>query len=424
MKLTSYWTDTAPRFAAGEQGALGGKVDVAIVGGGFTGLSAALALARRGASVVVLEADRVASAASGRNGGHCNNGFSHDFGALARRFGVEPAAALYHAYDRGVHRVEQIVRDEGIDCFFRRTGKIKLAVKPAHYENMARGFDLLQRAADPEAILVPPSRIAEEVASPGYHGGIVLPKSAQMHMGLFGKGLADAAVRAGARIFEAAEVRSLKRLGGRAHRLQTSRGTIEAAQVFWAAGAGRRAPFFFRRRLIPIGSFIVATEALDDARIDAIMPRRRNGVTTANVGNYFRISPDNRLIFGGRTRFALSSPTSDAKSGRMLEKRLGEVFPALSGTRIDYCWGGIVDLTADRLPRAGEQDGLLYSVGYSGHGVQMSIEMGQRMAAIMSGQRLENPLADMAWPAVPGHFGPAWFMPLVGLYYRAKDVFS
>ena len=422
MKLDSYWTDTAQRFAGAEAGPVEGSVDVAVIGGGFTGLSAALALGQRGASVVVLEAGKVASAASGRNGGHVNNGTSVDFGGLAQKLGLPAAQALYHAFDAAVDTVERIVTEQQIACDFRRCGKIKLAAKPEHYEKLARSFDLLHRETDPETELVPAARMREEVGSSRFYGGLVSKKSAQLHMGRFGSGLAEAAKRHGAKLFESAPVTKLIRAPGGFRDVVTPRGTVRAKQVLIATGASMTGPFFhFRRRIIPIGSFIIATERLTEGQIHSIMPTRRNATTSKNIGNYFRIAPDDRLIWGGRARFALSSPTSDAKSGRILERSLRETFPQLGPVGIDYCWGGIIDLTADRLPRAGQYDGLFYALGFSGHGAQMSVHMGQQMAKVMAGDAAANPFRALPWPAIPGHFGPPWFMPFVGAWYRYQD---
>ncbi|MCQ4159659.1 FAD-binding oxidoreductase [Roseomonas sp. GC11] len=422
MKLLPYWQDTATPFAGGASGPLEGKVDVAIIGGGFTGLSAALALAKRGASVVVLEAARVAAAASGRNGGHLNNGLAHDFPSVAASLGMERARALYHAFNDAVDSVERIVTEEGIACDFRRCGKIKLAAKPEHFGKLAASFEVLHREADPETALIPRERIREEVGSDLYHGGVVYNRSAQMHMGRFGAGLADAVARHGGRIFEETPVTGLTRLQGRRHRVATPRGSIEAEQVLVATGPSQNGPFgFFRRRIVAVGSFIIATEPLPKATLDAIMPTRRNATTSRIIGHYFRISPDDRLIFGGRARFAMSNPTSDRKSGEILDANMRTAFPQLRDTRVEYCWGGLVDMTADRLPRAGEHEGLLYAMGYSGHGAQMSVHMGQCMAAVMGGQDAANPLHGLDWPWVPGHFGPAWFLPLVGAYFSLKD---
>jgi glycine/D-amino acid oxidase-like deaminating enzyme len=140
------------------------------------------------------------------------------------------------------------------------------------------------------------------------------------------------------------------------------------------------------------------------------------------VGNYFRTTADNRLVFGGRARFAMSNPRSDQKSGQILRATLGTVFPELADARIDYCWGGLVDMTADRLPRAGLHGGMFYSMGYSGHGVQMSVHMGEIMADVMAGKAEANPWRELDWPAIPGHFGKPWFLPFVGAYYRFQDL--
>jgi glycine/D-amino acid oxidase-like deaminating enzyme len=151
------------------------------------------------------------------------------------------------------------------------------------------------------------------------------------------------------------------------------------------------------------------------------MPRRRNYVTSRHIVNYFRITPDDRLLFGGRARFAMSNPKSDEQSGAILRATIARMFPSLADVRIDYCWGGLVDMTRDRLPRAGERDGLYYSMGYSGHGVQIAVRMGEVMAHMLGGRPVDSPWVGLDWPAVPGHFGKPWFLPLVGAWYRLKD---
>ncbi|WP_298400936.1 FAD-binding oxidoreductase [Sphingobium sp.] len=419
----SYWLASAPAFAGGAQGAVEGKVDVAIIGGGFTGLSAALALAKQGVSVTLLEKGRVAGEASGRNGGQCNNGTAHDYGALSARFGKDVAKAYYRVHCDAVDMVERIVAAESIDCAFRRCGRVKLAAKPAHYDKLVRAHDLLAAEVDENVRLVPPERIAEEVGSDAFHGALIQTTSAQLHPARFGVGLAEAAARAGAQIFEQAEVTGMDRQAG-GWKVTTSRGSVTASRILVATGgAPAAAPFgFFRRRIVSVGSFIIATDPLEDALIDTLLPNRRNYVTSKNIGNYFRLAPDNRLIFGGRARFAISDPRSDLKSGHILKDVMGDIFPALRGVGVSHVWGGMVDLTADRLPRAGEQDGIFYSMGYSGHGVQMATYMGQMMARVMQGDPAANPWRDLDWPSVPGHFGKPWFLPLVGLWYKWQDL--
>ncbi len=427
MKLESFWTDTAAPFE-GRQDSLPAKADVVVVGGGFTGLSAARSFARRGAKVVVLEAGAVAAEASGRNGGHVNNGLAVDYPALAARVGRERAAAWYRAYDDAVDTVERIVAEEAIDCGFARRGKLKLAARPAHYEQLARNFDQLRNEADSHVELVPQARVRDEIGSDRYVGGLLYRKSAQMHMGRFGRGLAEAAAKRGALIHDHTPVQRLQRRRGQAYTVHTPRGSIDAEQVLVATGATRHGAFssfsFWRRRIVPIGSFIIVTEPLGEQRALQVLPQRRTYTTTENLHNYFRLTDDHRLVFGGRARFALSSPLSDAKSGVVLQRQLAQVFPQLADVPIGYCWGGIVDMTRDRLPHAGVEDGLFYSMGYSGHGTQMSVHMGECMARVMAGDALANPWRDNRWPAIPGHFGPPWFLPAVGAYYRLKDLFA
>jgi glycine/D-amino acid oxidase-like deaminating enzyme len=427
MKLDSYWTDSAPAFVP-EPHELPAQVDVAIVGGGFTGLSAALALARRGASVAVLEAgERVAAEASGRNGGHVNNGLAVDYAEVAAKFGVERARAWYRAYDDAVDTVERLVRDEAIACDFLRHGKLKLATRPSQMAALERSAErLIADGVDTDVEILDAARVRAEVQSDQFHGGLLYKRSGQMHMGRFAQGLAAAAERNGAQIHTGTSVQRIERLGrGQAHRLHIGRGSVTAQQVLLATGATRHGGYgsfgWLRRRIVPIGSFIVVTEPLGAERAQALLAARRTYVTVANIHHYFRLTTDHRLVFGGRARFAISSPQSDAASGEILRAGLARTFPQLASVGLDYCWGGLVDITQDRLPHAGERGGLYYAMGYSGHGTQMSVHMGQRMAAVMAGDATANPWRERDWPAIPGHFGPPWFLPAVGLYYRLKD---
>ena len=421
MKYVSYWHDTAPRFPGAVEGPIEGHYDVVVVGGGFTGLGAARQLAMAGAKVIVLEAEMVGFGASGRNGGHLNNGLAHSYLSAKRELGKERAIALYKALDASIDTLEAIIAEEGIDCNFRRAGKLKLASKPQHFEGLAKNFEAVHAEVDPNTALLSPADLKNEIGS-SFHGAMLSKKSAMMHMGRYVVGLAEAAKRRGAIIVEKATVTDISKSAGR-HVLKTAKGSVTADNVLMASGAYTTPNFgYFRRRIMAVGSFIIATRPLTDQEIAATMPGNRTCVNSMNIGNYWRLSPDNRLIFGGRARFsATSDQRSDAKSGAILRESLTRIFPQLAHVEIDYCWGGLVDITKDRYPRAGFHDGLWYAMGYSGHGAQLSTHLGMTIADAILGRPDRNPVKGLEWPAVPGHFGKPWFLPLVGLYYKMLD---
>jgi len=422
MKMESFWQSTAPIFTGECQQPLPATADVVIIGGGFSGISAARNLARQGLQVVVLESEKIMSQASARNGGHCNTGVAQNFASLVASKGLEKATEFYRAYDDAVSYVASVIDEEGIDCDFRLCGKLKLASKPTHLASLQTAAKLMSETVDPEVMLLSATEIRDEVSSDAFYGGLLQKRGGQMHMGKFGIGLAQSAVRAGAKIYQHHAVTALTRLSGYQHRIETAKGSIVAEKVLLATGCSDKGPFpWFQRRIVPVGSFIITTVPLPAAQLAQLLPHDRTYVTSMNIGNYFRTTADNRLVFGGRARFSMSNPTQDARSGEVLRASLKTLFPQLASIPIDYCWGGLVDMSADRLPHAGEQNGVFFTMGYSGHGTQMSVWMGKVMADLIGEKKDSNPWGTESWPAVPGYFGKPWFLPLTGLYYKTKD---
>jgi glycine/D-amino acid oxidase-like deaminating enzyme len=425
MKLTSYWQDTATPAGDHRRTPVPDRVDVAVVGGGLTGTSAAVELRKLGASVAVLEQNTIGWGASGRNGGMATTGLAIGFGTAVKRYGADRAVAMFRTYNDAIDSIEKLVAEHGIDCDFERSGKLTLAYRPAHYEAMVKTRKALEELADHEVITVPKKDIHSEIGSDFYHGATVDPYGAGLHVGKFVHGLARAAGDLGATICENAGVTALDRNPRGGHTLQTTRGRVHAGEVLIATSGytGKVTPWL-QRRVIPVGSFIIVTEPLAQDVVDRILPHRRQASDSKNLVYYFRITPDNRLLFGGRARFAMSSPESDVRSGRILVKAMTELFPYLAGTRIDYTWGGLVDLSMDQLVHAGRRNGVHYSLGYSGHGVQMATYMGQNMARFISGDTGANIWGDVKFPPVPGHFGRPWFLPLIGGGARVLDAIS
>lgn len=415
MKLISYWQDTATPAGDFRHTPVPEEVDVAVVGAGFTGLSAALELARGGARVAVLESHHVGWGASSRNGGMATTGLAIGFGQAVSRYGRAKAVEYYLEYDKAITAVETLVRENAIDCDFSRAGKLSLALTPrglAGLRDTQREIAALGEL--PDLVVLGPDEIHKEIGSNFYHGGMVDPLGAGLHVGKFVNGLASAAVAAGATICENAPVVSLDRVAGR-HLVQTTRGQVLADDVIIAtSGYTSSVTPWLQRRLIPVGSFIICTEPLKDDLAAELLPHGRMASDAKMLTYYFRLTPDNRMLFGGRARFVLSSPDSDLRSSQILLKAMTDIFPQLTGTRVDYTWGGLVDLSMNQMVHAGEHNGVHYSLGYSGHGVQMATYSGQQVARKLLGARADLPFAGIGFPAVPGHVGPPWFLPFIG----------
>jgi glycine/D-amino acid oxidase-like deaminating enzyme len=415
MKFVSYWQDTSPSPGDFRRTPVPADVDVAVVGAGLTGLSAAVELARNGARVAVFEARHVGWGASNRNAGMATTGLAVGLTQAVSRYGRDAAAEYYLEYDRAIDAVEAIVDEHSIDCDFHRHGKLSLALTPRDVDRMHTTAQLVADMGGlPELRILGPSEIGEEIDSPYYCGGVVDPKGAGVHVGKFVSGLATAAIGAGSVICEDAPVVTLESSGGR-HLVQTSRGSTQANEVLIATSGytGRLTPWL-QRRVIPVGSFIICTEVLDDEVAARLMPHGRMASDAKMLTYYFRLTPDNRMLFGGRARFASTSPDSDLKSAQILRKAMSEVFPELTSAKIEYTWGGLVDVTMDQMAHLGVHNGIHYSLGYSGHGVQMATYSGREIARKMMGKRDDLPFDAISFPPVPGHFGPPWFLPLIG----------
>lgn len=416
MKLISYWHDTAAPVKDNRRTPVPKKVDVAVVGSGFTGLSAALELAKKGASVAVLEKNTIGWGASGRNGGMATTGLALGLETAVQRYGKPRAFEMFNEYDRAIDTIEELVRDYQIDCDFSRSGKLSLAYKPSHQAGLEKTAELVAEIPGyPELTLLDRSSIQTELGSEVYDGGLVDPRGAEIHPQKFVNGLAEASASAGAVICEDAEVLSVNGKNSPYKQIQTTRGSVLAGEVLVGTSGYTEKPFgWLQRRVVPVGSFIVVTEPLTPDQVSRALPNRRQASDSKMLTYYFRITPDNRLLFGGRARFAPSNPKSDVKSTAILQKALSEVFPYLRHARIDYSWGGMVDLMMDQMVHSGKHDGMYYSLGYSGHGVQMAAHNGREMARLILGESDRNIWEELAFPPVPGHFGWPWFLPFIG----------
>jgi len=426
FKQSNYWLDTATMPAA-TPGDLPPRVDVAIVGAGFTGLSAARTLAKRGASVAILEANTIGWGASSRNGGMVLTGMKLDVETLAARYGMGSAKRMYAASLASIAFVEQIIREEQIACDFSRSGHLEVACKQSHFDAYARSVDLIAREFNHQLRVVPRKELSSEIGSSIYFGGIVDDLSAGLNPARYVAGLARGALAAGASIFENAHVERITRTSESAtpgFRLETSRGQILAKDVFIAtSGYTSSATPALQKKIIPIGSFIIATEPLSDALARELSPRNRMIFDSKNYLYYYRLTPDNRMLFGGRAAFFPETANTIRRSAELLRRGMIEVYPQLRDTKLAYAWGGTLDFCFDTMPHAGQMDGIYYAVGYAGHGVAMATYLGAKIAEQISGGRSDNPYENIPFPGAPlGLYnGWPWFLPFAGAYYKVLD---
>lgn len=376
------WTETAPAPPGPAAGPPPARTDVAVVGGGYTGLAAARVLARRGAEVTVLERHTIGWGASSRNGGFVLPGFKPDVEVLARKLGVLEARRLFDLSMEAVQGLEALVAEEAIDCDYTRCGTVILAARPGHVAGLERSRRFLRDQLGHETVVLSRAELGSEIGSVRYHGGLLDPLAGAVQPARLVQGLAAAAVRAGARLVEGVEVRGLeRRRDGWA--VATSAGLVVARDVLVATNGytGPAVPAL-RRRVVPVGSYLVATAPLDPALASRLVPRRRVLSDTKNLLYYFRLSPDGRMVFGGRAAF---TPMPVIRSAEILAHGMVEVFPELAGVPLEYAWGGQVAFTVDQMPHAGRLDGIHYALGYGGHGVAMATWLGARMGDALAG---------------------------------------
>lgn len=427
IKQQIYWHTTTQM--PGEEHAsapLPEKVDVAIIGGGYTGLSAALALAKQGVRVAVLEAETIGWGASSRNGGMTLTGLKPSMQSVIKKYGRDLAKELFQCSLDSVSTVEQIVREEDIDCGFARYGHLLTANKPKHYQVLIDEVEFMSEEFDHKVKLVQPHEQRSEIGSDLYHGALLDEVSGGLNPAQYVAGLARVAEKAGATLHARARVRRLERKEKR-FVLETERGSVDAESVLvGTSGYTGNVTKKLQKKIIPIGSFIIATERLSDELARELIPKNRMIFDYKHYLNYFRLW-DNRMIFGGRAAFFPETSSTIQRSAEILQREMIQVYPQLKDARIDYVWGGTLDFAFDMMTHVGEKDGIYYSLGYAGHGVAMATYLGKTVAeAILKGNIKEHPFAKFNFPNAPlGLYdGRPWFLPFAGAWHKILDWFE
>ncbi len=419
MKLTPYWWDDVPRPVLPEV-ALPRAVDVLVVGSGYTGLSAALQTARGGRSTLVLDAAAVGFGCSTRNGGQISTSIKPGYDELVRRHGAETASRILRDGQASLAWVGDFVAAERIDCDFRVVGRFHGAHSPRHYEELARKLRTQPQGLEVPAHMVPRAEQHRELGSDAYFGGVVYERHASIHPARFHQGLLDRARGAGATVIGNCPVQALRR-DGAGFTVATARGNVIARDVIVATNGytGKLTPWL-RRRVIPIGSYIIATGELPAAIMARLFPTDRIASDTRRVVYYYRASPDRRrVLFGGRVSAGEADPRLSA---RRLHAEMTRLFPELAGSRITHSWSGFVAYSFDQMMHAGTHDGVHYAMGYCGSGVGMAGYLGMRVGQLVLGRpEGRTGLHAPAFPTRPFYRGNPWFLAPAVAYYRWRD---
>ncbi|MBK8825090.1 MAG: FAD-binding oxidoreductase [Anaerolineales bacterium] len=399
------------------------KVDVAIIGGGYTGLSAARTLAKRGVNVAVLEAETIGWGASSRNGGMTLTGLKVPMQTIIKKYGRDIAKELFQCSIDSVNTVEEIIKEENINCGFSRTGHLLAANKPKHFDALKDEVEFMAKEFNHKVHLVAPGELKSEIGTDVYHGALVDDVSGGLNPAQFVTGLADAAEKAGANLCARARVNRLRR-GENRFVLETERGALSAESILVAtSGYTGNVTQKLQKKIIPIGSFIIATERLSDELAHELSPKNRMIFDFKHYLNYFRLW-DNRMIFGGRAAFFPENKNTIAQSGEILRREMIQVYPQLRDTKVEYVWGGTLDFAFDQMTHVGELDGVHYSLGYAGHGVAMGTYLGKTVAeAMLNGNIKDHPFAKFDFPNAPlGLYdGRPWFLPFAGMWHKILD---
>ena len=397
------------------------QYDVAIVGAGFTGLSAAITLARAGRKVVMFEAGELGQGASCRNGGMLGPSFSKlGVDGLEKQYGIDQVYATIRESLHAFHWLVDFIKDEKIDCDLDMCGRFRGASHPSHYAGLVEQAEAISRLVDFPAIEVPPSQQHEETGSNAYYGGIVYPTDASLNPAKLFKGLLNIAIKEGVSIHQQSPVKKIEKDAGHftvfgADQAYRAKDVIIATNGYTQGQFGK-----FKRRIIPIRSAMIATEALPESVIRSVSPKLRCHGGTERVVAYYRPSPDGRrILFGGRASGWGDQPKLYSK---YLQDFMLRLFPHLADVRIDYAWSGLVAYTFDHVPHIGTMDGMHYAMGYCGSGVGRSNYFGRKVAQkVLNLTDGKTSFDDFPFNSRPLYTGTPWFLPAIMKWHSFAD---
>lgn len=419
FKAEPYWWDKTPQPADDEQ-ALSEQVDVLIIGSGYTGLNCAIETARAGRDTLVIDSQTIGWGCSSRNGGQISGEIKPGYEELRRSYGAEQAFALIKEARSALDWIKSFVDSEKIDCDFRQCGRYSAAHNPRQFRQLVKQAENQPKGLEQSLTIIDRKDQADEIDSDFYHGGLLIPEHCSLDPASYHQGLADIASAAGSRLIGQCEALHIER-NKQGFCVTTTKGKLQAQKIVVATSGytGEVTPWQ-RRRIIPIGSYMLATESLDVERIEKLIPNDRVFSDSRKLVVYFRRSPDaSRILFGGRVSVYESDPV---KSAPALRQEMLRIFPQLEDAKLSHAWMGFVGFTFDYLPHLGEQDGLFYAMGYCGSGICLASYFGHKLGRQLLGESdgkiaFNHPLFQTR----PFYTGKPWFLATAVQYYQLRD---
>ena len=418
-----YWTEEYPLGKTYNVSTeLPDKVDFVIIGSGYTGLTAARVLAKADSSVAVFDEKKIGWGASSRNGGMATPGLKQDIFKIYKKYGIEYAREFWKASVDAIDLLENIIQEEKINCDWSRNGHIALACKQSHYDNLPEYANWIQKELGHKKTLVPKEEIHSEIGTNYYYGGLSDEVSGGLQPAKYVDGLARACNDYGVQLFENNRVHSIKKLG-EVYVVVTDKGALKAKKVIVATnGYTDMLVPELKPKVFPVGSYIIVSDVLSEKLQKKLSPKGRMFYDSKWFINYFRLTPDGRMLWGGRND--LSTDLDLVESASILSRQVRTVFPDLEKTTFTHTWTGKLGITFDLMPHIGEVNGIHYTFGYGGHGLSIATYLGTEIGLLLSGQKKRSPFEEISHQTMFFYRKDPWFLPFAAKYYQFLDWIS
>ena len=421
MLKTPLWTDQFPRpnnLATSHNPS--SDTDIAIIGSGYTGLCAARILRKNGASVTVFERNTIGWGASSRNGGMATPGLKQGIQKIYKMYGSKLAHEFWKASVDAIDLIEEIVDEHSIDCDWQRNGHASLATKPSHAPRLKQYSSWLEKKFGHVQNYIPKNQIRDEIGSDAYHGALTDEISGGLHASKYVYGLATTVSNLGVQLCEHTDVLDIEKNDSNYFRLITSAGDVRAKKVIVATnGYTDRLVPGLKPLIFPVGSYIVVTEPLSEDLQKIISPKKRMYYDSKWFLNYFRLTPDGRMLWGGRNDLSTDLDLDD--SAKRLTRELYSILPDIRDIPITHTWTGKLGITFDLMPHIGEKNGIYYAFGYGGHGLSIATYLGTEIGLLLSGKKDRSPFMEISHQTMFFYRNRPWFIPFAARYFRFLD---